>query len=63
MRVETLKIFCDLVEIGSVTEAARLNGLTHSAVSQQISALECRFKPLFLNRSKRNFCLTREGQV
>jgi DNA-binding transcriptional LysR family regulator len=37
--------------------------VTQSAVSQTISALEKRFKSLLIERSKKRFRLTREGQV
>src|SRR6267142_2186167 len=40
MHLETLKTFCDLVETGSLSRAARLNLISQSAVSQQLSALE-----------------------
>jgi DNA-binding transcriptional LysR family regulator len=37
--------------------------VTQSAVSQQISSLERQFKSLLIERSKKKFRLTREGQV
>jgi len=40
MQIESLKVFCDLVETESFTKAAQINSVTQSAVSQQISALE-----------------------
>src|SRR5437867_13225321 len=63
MQIESLKVFCDLAETESFTKAARLNGVTQSAVSQQISSLEKAFKSLLVERSKKKFRLTREGQV
>ncbi|MGH7993463.1 MAG: LysR family transcriptional regulator, partial [Limisphaerales bacterium] len=45
------------------TKAAQINGVTQSAVSQQISSLERTFKSLLIERSKKKFRLTREGQV
>ncbi len=63
MQIDTLKAFCDLAETESFTKAAQLNSVTQSAVSQQISALERQFKSLLIERSKKNFRLTREGQV
>ena len=62
MQIETLKVFCDLVETESFTRAAQINRVTQSAVSQQISALERQFKSLLIERSKKRFRLTREGQ-
>jgi LysR family transcriptional regulator, transcriptional activator of the cysJI operon len=63
MQIESLKVFRDLVETESFTKAAQLNQVTQSAVSQQISALERLFKSLLIERSKKNFRLTREGQM
>jgi DNA-binding transcriptional LysR family regulator len=63
MQIETLKVFCDLAETESFTKAARINDVTQSAVSQQISSLERIFKALLVERSKKKFRLTREGQV
>jgi len=63
MQIETLKVFCDLAETESFTKAAQINGVTQSAVSQQISSLERIFKSLLIERSKKQLRLTREGQV
>ncbi|KAB2648872.1 MAG: LysR family transcriptional regulator [Verrucomicrobia bacterium] len=63
MQIESLKVFCDLAETESFTKAAQINSVTQSAVSQQISSLERQFKSLLIERSKKKFRLTREGQV
>jgi len=63
MQIESLKVFCDLAETESFTKAAQINGVTQSAVSQQISSLERLFKSMLIERSKKKFRLTREGQV
>jgi len=63
MQIESLKVFCDLVETESFTKAAEVNGVTQSAVSQQITAMERLFKSLLVERSKKHFRLTREGQA
>lgn len=63
MQIESLKMYCDLAETQSFTKAAHINGVTQSAVSQQISSLERIFKSLLIERSKKMFRLTREGQV
>src|SRR5438552_16780725 len=63
MQIESLKVFCDLAETESFTKAAQLNAITQSAVSQQISSLERAFKSLLIERSKKKFRLTREGEV
>ncbi len=63
MQIESLKVFCDLAETESFTKAAQINHVTQSAVSQQISSLERLFRSLLIERSKKRFRLTREGQV
>jgi LysR family transcriptional regulator, transcriptional activator of the cysJI operon len=63
MQIESLKVFCDLSETKSFTKAAQINNVTQSAVSQTISALERRFSSLLIERSKKNFRLTPEGEV
>src|SRR2546423_2082763 len=63
MQIDSLKVFCDLAETESFTKAAQINNVTQSAVSQQITSLERLFKSLLIERSKKKFRLTREGQV
>jgi DNA-binding transcriptional LysR family regulator len=63
MQIESLKVFCDLADAQSFTKAAHINGVTQSAVSQQVSSLERLFKSLLIERSKKRFRLTREGEV
>ena len=63
MQIESLKVFCDLTETKSFTKAAQINNVTQSAVSQTISTLERRFNSLLIERSKKNFRLTPEGDV
>lgn len=63
MQIESLKVFCDLAETESFTKAAQINEVTQSAVSQQVSALERTFKALLIERSKKKFRLTREGEI
>src|ERR1051325_7316584 len=63
MQIESLKVFCDLAETESFTKAAHINEVTQSAVSQQISSLEKQFHSMLIERSKKKFRLTREGQV
>ena len=62
MQIENFKIFADLVETKSFSKAAKLNGITQSAVSQQARAMERHFKALLVDRSQKQFQLTREGQ-
>jgi DNA-binding transcriptional LysR family regulator len=62
MQIENFKIFADLVETKSFSRAAKLNSITQSAVSQQARAMERHFKALLVDRSQKQFQLTREGQ-
>ena len=63
MQIESLKLFCDLAETTSFTKAAKINGVTQSAVSQQISSLETKFDAVLIERSKKKFSLTKEGNT
>ena len=63
MQIETFKIFCDLADTRSFSKAASNNAITQSAVSQQIRALENRFKVTLIDRGRRNFSLTLEGKA
>lgn len=62
MHIENLKIFSDLVESQSFSRAAKLNGITQSAVSQQLRSMEKHFNVLIVDRSQKQFRLTREGE-
>jgi len=65
MQIETLKVFCDLVDLQSFSLAAERNFITQSAVSQQIRALEEKFKRRLLERvrGRREVKLTPAGEV
>lgn len=65
MHIETLKIFCDLVDLQSFSLAAERNFITQSAVSQQIRSLEEKFKRKLLERvrGRREVKLTAAGEV
>src|SRR5207253_8621171 len=65
MHIETLKVFCDLVDLESFSLAAERNFITQSAVSQQIRSLEERFKRRLLERvrGRRDVKLTPAGDV
>ncbi|MBX7101885.1 MAG: LysR family transcriptional regulator [Myxococcaceae bacterium] len=62
MQLESLKMFCDVVETGSFSRAAQLNHVTQSAVSQQIRALETRYEQRLLSRSARAVTPTPAGE-
>lgn len=63
MHIETLKIFCDVVETASFSKAGSLNSMTQSAVSQQILSLEKKLGRTLLERGRRQCCVTPEGAV
>ncbi|MFL6374299.1 MAG: LysR family transcriptional regulator [Pyrinomonadaceae bacterium] len=65
MHIETLKVFCDLVDLESFSLAAERNFITQSAVSQQIRVLEDKFKRRLLERirGRRDVKLTPAGEV
>lgn len=65
MHIETLKVFCDLVDLQSFSLAAERNFITQSAVSQQIRTIEEKFKRRFLERvrGRREVKLTAAGEV
>jgi DNA-binding transcriptional LysR family regulator len=64
VQIETLKIFCDLVEAQSFSQAAERNFVTQSAVSQQVRGLEEKFKRRLLERvrGRREVRLTDAGR-
>jgi len=63
MHLETLKVFCDVVETRSFSAAASQNFVTQSAVSQQIRTLEERYGRRLLERTRGNVQLTPAGEV
>jgi LysR family transcriptional regulator, transcriptional activator of the cysJI operon len=63
MQIETLELFCDLVDLGSFSRAAERRMVSQSAVSQQLAQLELTHNCQLLDRKKRPFTLTREGEL
>ena len=63
MHIEGFKVFCDLCDTGSFSRAAEASGITQSAVSQQIRAVEKRFGVPLIDRTNNHFTLTPEGLV
>lgn len=63
MYFEALKIFCDVVRHKSFSRAAAANRISQSAVSQNVLQLEKSLGVRLIDRSKRPFQLTPEGQV
>jgi len=63
VHLETLKVFCDVVETRSFSTAASQNFVTQSAVSQQIRTLEDRYGRRLLERTRGNVQLTPAGEI
>src|SRR5690606_31813288 len=65
VHIETLKVFCDLVDLQSFSLAAERNFITQSAVSQQVRSLEEKFERRLLERvrGRREVKLTAAGEV
>jgi DNA-binding transcriptional LysR family regulator len=63
MHVDSLKVFCDIVESGNFSKAATANSITQSAVSQQVRNFETRLGCTLLVRSRRGVSPTPEGQA
>ncbi len=63
MHVKSLKVFCDVVARRSFSLAASENGLSQSGVSQIVQQLEDNLGARLIDRSRRPFVLTAEGEV
>ncbi len=57
------KYFVDAVANMSVAESARINNVTHPAISQALRTLENELKVKLTSRKKRRFELTPEGEI
>src|SRR5688572_21324662 len=62
MHLKSLKIFCDIVDKHSFSRAAEANGVSQSNASQVVHHLEEHLGVQLIDRSKRPFVLTPEGQ-
>jgi len=60
-RIDSLKVFSEVISTRNFTSAARRLGLTPSAVSKQIGVLEDRLGVRLLNRTTRNVSPTEAG--
>ncbi len=63
MYFEALKIFCDVVRQKSFSRAAAANRISQSAASQNVLQLEKGLGVRLIDRSKRPFELTAEGEL
>ena len=62
-RLQSMALFVRVAELGSFSLAARQLGLSKSAASKQVSALEERLGVRLLNRTTRRLALTEVGAV
>lgn len=63
MNIETLRIFCDVVQHQSFSRGANVNEVSQSAATQSVHRVEKHFGIKLVDRSKRPFVLTLEGQA
>lgn len=63
MHIETLKVFCDIIESGSFSYAASQNFVTQSAVSQQVRSLEDKYDCRLIERGRAGVKPTPAGQI
>jgi DNA-binding transcriptional LysR family regulator len=63
MNVDVLKLYCDIVRLRSFSLGASANQISQSAASQAIQQLEAELDTQLIDRSKRPFMLTPEGQA
>ncbi|MEK5063958.1 MULTISPECIES: LysR family transcriptional regulator [Cytobacillus] len=58
MNIESLRMFCYVVEEGSISQAARKGFVSQPAVTKQIHQLEDRYGALLFDRSDNQLVLT-----
>jgi DNA-binding transcriptional LysR family regulator len=63
MHLKSLKVFCDVVGRRSFSRAASENGISQSGASQIVNALEEHLGVQLIDRTKRPFVLTPEGEA
>lgn len=61
-RLSALKIFCSVVDTGGFSRAADRLGISTSSVTNQVAALEARFRVKLLHRTTRSMSVTDEGR-
>lgn len=62
MQLETIKVFCDLIDLGSFSKAAETNEISQPTVSRFVHQLEDRLGGQLVDRSKRPLQPTVLGQ-
>jgi DNA-binding transcriptional LysR family regulator len=62
MNLESLQLYCDIVRLRSFSRGAGEHSISQSAASQTIQQMETDLRVRLLDRSKRPFSVTAEGQ-
>jgi DNA-binding transcriptional LysR family regulator len=62
VHLETLKLYCDVVRLRSISRGASANGVTQSAASQAMQQLEAELDVMLLDRSRRPLVATEQGK-
>ncbi len=62
MHLETLRLYCDVVRLRSFSRGAELNYVSQSAASQAVQQLERELGVALVDRTRRPFAVTPEGQ-
>lgn len=63
MNIETLRVFCDVVQHQSFSRGAAANSVSQSAATQSVHRMEKHYGVPLVDRTKRPFVLTPEGEV
>jgi len=63
MNIETLRLFCDVVRYRSFSRGAVANNVSQSAATQSVHRMERHFGIQLIDRTKRPFVTTPEGQA
>ncbi|HSF06995.1 MAG TPA: LysR family transcriptional regulator [Methylomirabilota bacterium] len=63
MQLETLRLYCDIVRLHSFSRGAEQNFVSQSAASQAVQQLERDLGVALIDRTKRPFVVTAEGQA
>lgn len=63
MHLETLRLYCDVVRLRSFSRGAEQSFVSQSAASQAVQQLEGQLGVALIDRTKRPFVVTREGEA
>jgi DNA-binding transcriptional LysR family regulator len=63
VHLETLRLYCDVVRLRSFSRGAEQNFVSQSAASQAVQQLETALGVVLIDRTKRPFVVTPEGQA